>query len=558
MPVDFKNKTGRHSDDEDEFFKPTSNSTLAKIFGISKGSPPKKASPSTEPSKSNQLSDRYGASSFRYVPPQETTDCDDNNLQNAPTVNWKLVQASVVSAYKLINTENVPQGKLGLALLCLDAEYRIIIYRTKADVLATLNISPTTTLILVNGYLQFHSDDGCFWSILFDQITERDELLKSVHGICTIDQEVKHSIKPIPASRTIPLVELPDSDVDPTKASLISRMARVGQSIYPQDNPVSTTEVSDSSDADVRIETIPRSSIPPHRRTTNSSRNYPVTIGMQMIPSAANALNTAISGQNMLQTANDVNINMFLTESRMYNTELRMNMSKIETKLERVLDRIDLINGSTSKEGKSMVDRDEDMLLLEEKMLEVKKENYSLKGKIRSLEAEAASGKDSITAKAQLIEAEKRCQELKTQVDFLQREVQTSKEKNEENVLEIDRLNRELMAKNIVIEQTTKDLSVLEEQIKFARSKESSLQDTNLLLMKELECLKQTIAGKEQKLADQSAEQKTNDSKQLNDMVKQIMNNCFQRISDQIDDVNVLKIVAQAIKQETKAVIQLQ
>ncbi|XP_058446605.1 uncharacterized protein LOC131427441 [Malaya genurostris] len=553
MPIDRKNNITRQSDDEEEFFKPTSNSTLAKIFGISKESIPKKLS-STEVPKSNQLSDRYGASSFRYIPPQETVESDDSKITDRTTENWKLLQASVVSAFKLINNENLPQGKLGLALLCLEAEYRIIIYRTKTDILATLNIYPSTTLMLKNSYFQFHSEDGCFWSVIFDHIMERDQLLKQINEICTIDQDDK----PVPASRTIPFVELPDSDTDKTKASLITRMARVGQSIYPQDKPMSTTEVSDSSDTDVRIETLPRPNISSHRRIINSAKNYPVAIGMQMVPSSTNALNTTMSGQSMLATAADVNINMFLTENRMQNTELRMNLSKIETKLERVLDRIDLLNNLGTKEANQVIDKDEDMLQLEEKILELKRENHSLKGRIRSLETEAVTSKENIRTKNQLLETEVECEKLKDEIEKLQNDIQESHENNQLRSNEIDRLNQELLGRNEIIEKTAKDLKVLEEQIKAHQSTENSLNDANKLLTNELDCLQQTIASMEQKLVEQTKELKTNDSTVLGDMVKEIMNSCFQRISDQIDDASVLKIVGQAIKQETKSVLQKQ
>ncbi|XP_039435551.1 uncharacterized protein LOC120417535 [Culex pipiens pallens] len=565
-------RKGHQSDDDDDFFKPTANSTLAKIFGISKPSnaPPKKPPPAgIQGSAPNsgvvgaKVSDRYGASSFRYVPPapdpaesQQTPSSSTTTTLVEAAAEWNLVQASVVTAYKLINNENTAQGKLGIALLSSGTDFKILLYRSKTDALATLNISTGTKLFLKQDYLQFQSDDDSFWSVLFEAVAERDRLLATIGQICSVEQEkLPPPPRPVPASRTTaaPIVEEPESDVDRSnRASLISRMARVGQPILPQDKAAvaSTTEV-DSSDTDaaVRIETIPR-----HRRT--GSGGGKMTIGMQMVPSTA--LSSAIAGQNMLQTAADCNFNMFMAENRMQGTEVRMNLSKLESKLDRVLDKIDLLNvGGSSAEGKSLLDKDEDILALEEKVLELKKENHALKGKVRTLEAEGKSMRENSLAKEDLLEAEEKCRELGEKVALLERELKTSQNKSNEDRAQFERKVEEISLKDEIIEGKTKEVRVLEEQLQIAQSKEKETGEANAVLQTQIESLKESLKVVGQQLEDQKVSEASNKT-MLDGLVKDIMNNCYQRLSERIEDGKILKIIGQTIKQETKAALERQ
>lgn len=552
------------SDDDDDFFKPTSNSTLAKIFGISKGSTtstrnsPEIVSSATKTTAS-KISDRYGSSSFRYVPPQEISEShsDGEKSSKKSSAEWSLLQASVVTAYKLINNDNTALGKLGLALLCSGSEYRILIYRTKTDALATLNLAVSSKLFLKNEYLQFRSDDESFWSVLFENLAERDRLLKTIQNVCTIQKEQPHRVPPIPASRTIPIIEEPDSDVEKCKASLISRMARVGQPILPQDKPHSTTEVSDSSDTDARFETVPRSSIPLHRRAASggSGKVQSVPMGLQMIPSAANALTTAIAGQNMLHTATDVNFNLFMTESRMQGTEVRMNLSKLESKLDRVLDKIDFINLNSGRgsDEKSPIDKDGDMLALEEKILELKKENHALKGKLRTMEAEIDSRMNDTILRQQLIESEKRCKEFELTVATLHEDLVACRNRNDLNLRETERLKGEIDANNKLIAEKAKEITILTNQIGEAQNRVTLSDEKNLLLMTKIELLENTAQSMEQEL--KCFQSKAITSEKVDDLVKAIMNSCYQRMSDQIDDARTLKIIGQTIKQETRAAL---
>ncbi|XP_053692786.1 uncharacterized protein LOC128741191 [Sabethes cyaneus] len=553
MPLNF-NKNDRKSDDDEEFFKPTASSSLAKIFGVASSRPLKKVTPANSP-KSSQLSDRY-ESAFRYIPPSSTEqeEADGHKqISNKPMANWVLIQASVVTAYKLVGTENVSQAKLGLALLKSEDNYKILLYRTKTDALATVNVSPSTKMFLNHNYLQFHSDDECFWSVLFDQLAEKKTFCSTIGKVCKVEER-KDDVavcRPIPASRTtIPIVEEPDSDsTDRKKTNLLTRIAKVGQPILVQDKQF-RTEISDSSDTDVRIETIPR-----HRRTGSGSKIHPVTIGMQMLPSST-ALSTAIAGQNLMQTSNDCNFNMLMAENRMQGTELRMNLSKIESKLERVLDKIDLLSPSEASglgiAKKSTFDRDEVILNLEETILEHKKENHMLKRKIRNLEMEATSSTQLMKTEELLMQADKRCQSLQDEVAQLRQDVQTSKENSCKDIKEIERLSAELVQKTMLAEKNSKNIQLLEEQLTAAQKEQASLQQTNLALENDLKNCKSTITTLQQTQLAQSEQQE----KQQDHVIKNIMNTCFHRICEEINDPRVLQIVGEVIKKQTKAALQ--
>ncbi|XP_055609381.1 uncharacterized protein LOC129756503 [Uranotaenia lowii] len=575
MPIGGSGSVGQHSDDDDDFFKPTPNSTLAKIFGIAKPSTntiKRKEEPNPRPdvakergtvSSASKISDRYGSSSFRYVPPSATQQNESDKIRETKTSQektnnpeWIVALASVVTAYKLIDNNNKGLGKLGLALLKLDTALKIILYRTKTDALATLNVTPTTEIYVKSEYLQFRTDDESFWSVLFDKSVEKEQILTILGKVCLIHLETTEPPEPkppVPAARSFPIVEEPESEVETSnKHRLISRMARMGQSILPQsDKTSSVNEVSDSSDTDVaRIETIPRH----HRRSGSGGKIHPVAIGMQMVPSsqAAAAFSSAIAGQSMMQTATDVNFNLFMTESRMQGTEVRMNLSKLETKLDRMLDKIELININNGSDARSNIDKDEDILQLEEKNLELKKENHVLKNKVKNLESKTSSAEEFTSLKDNLAASERQCNFYSKEIEQLQQDLHLSNVENDKNLKQIENLSNEITAKNSIISEKTEELKVLNEKLQIMITEQDSMRQNNALLVKQVENLEKSIASLEDQIQKQSPQKGKQD---FDMMIKEIMNNCFQKLCDKLEDKNTLRVIGQTLKQETKAVL---
>ncbi|XP_058118993.1 uncharacterized protein LOC131287456 [Anopheles ziemanni] len=552
----------KESDDDEDFFKPPTTggkSTLAKIFGISSKSSTNNNERVTAPSvgpKSIKISDRYGPSNFRYIPSQ-SVEVEPMAEDTGKPPEWAIVRATVVTAYKLVDGDNVFLGKVGLALLKSSSGHRLLLYRTKTEVLGAVSFTPEVKLFLKQDYLQFRTDEsGDFWSVLFESEADRQAMLTVLESWTVIERE--------------PLIEEPMSEAekDPeptsTRSNLVARMARMGGQAMPLPEraakapPIPTAGPgSDSSDtSDSKIETI---STRPIRR-----QNMLAAVGMQMVPltgmvaSGGNTHNTP--GQGTSSVA-DVNFNLIMSETRMQNTEMRMNMTKLESKLDRVLDRIDLLNlHSSSDRPASVADREAEVLALEEKLLELKRENHSLRGRVRTLEASETEGKRNADAKL-----EQKVQALEVMERRLNGEIVNLEQKLESSRAEYERVREKLELAEKQLTQTketeernTKELAStmgqlkekveqLEKQLTEETSRSADAKTLIDLLRKENETLKQTIDSEKER---SSASQTPGSA-----LVKEIMNSCYQQLCDQITDPQVLRLIAQTIKRETKAVL---
>ncbi|XP_017073917.1 uncharacterized protein LOC108109756 [Drosophila eugracilis] len=92
----------------------------------------------------------------------------------APT--WNTVVAKVVHCY--LSTESM--GRVGLALSVYGEkeDFKLIVYKSKTKVLTTLQLSPRgCRLIQRDSYLQFYDDDKRFWSLRFDKESDEDEFV---------------------------------------------------------------------------------------------------------------------------------------------------------------------------------------------------------------------------------------------------------------------------------------------------------------------------------------------------------------------------------------------
>ncbi|XP_028982619.1 FK506-binding protein 15 [Diachasma alloeum] len=151
-----------------------------------------------------------------------------------------------------------------------------------------------------------------------------------------------------------PEVKMPSPKPTPAgKASLISRMAKMGQSMLPK-MPTSTT---DSEDTEEEVQVKPRRPRghvePPHVKSvapspvqTPESRN-----SGSVVPAFAQSwtpLQQFVSNDGHLysyqtpvlpQAPTDPNVNVFLSETRTHNAEIRMGMSKLADNVQKLLDK---------------------------------------------------------------------------------------------------------------------------------------------------------------------------------------------------------------------------
>ncbi|XP_011199608.3 centriolin [Bactrocera dorsalis] len=330
--------------------------------------------------------------SLKYQPVKQTSvNLNEKKVNSSPSTMvqaWQTILAKVAHAYK----EGVAVGKVGVALLkSIENEHRIIIYKAKLNVLTTCSLRNETVQIhRHNNYLQFYDDDLCCWSVYFDASANTEEFVaKLIELNIKIGEEVNKEGKEfIPETDT----ELPNKEdiltnnqiflksvekppiapAKPTKTTLITRMAKMGQQLPKMELPShvqSSAEVTDSSDTETISTpiTTPRHLQNSTPRSSNRALSTTQAIPFSQVnPYAVSNINTNFDSQFM---------HMMLSENRTQGSELRMNISRLEGKVEKVLDKIDLLHTSSSHK----LNKEDEILALEEKVLELKKEHRKLR-----------------------------------------------------------------------------------------------------------------------------------------------------------------------------------
>ncbi|XP_043477100.1 FK506-binding protein 15 isoform X1 [Leptopilina heterotoma] len=195
-------------------------------------------------------------------------------------------------------------------------------------------------------------------------------------------------------------MKIPEAEslISSSKASIISRMAKMGQSILPKTSISTTTDSDDTEDEIKKERTIrhrkgelPETS--PSKKQFQSSHEitetgnlhkvikskvtssvpnvqsslYPVVYTPQWSPTQVQSQYMTVDGQTfpmaqqfVTQTMPgtlDPSLNIFLTESRTQNAEIRMGMSKISDNIQRLLDKfhvLELQNASSPSNDKTM------------------------------------------------------------------------------------------------------------------------------------------------------------------------------------------------------------
>ncbi|XP_053659576.1 uncharacterized protein LOC128708621 [Anopheles marshallii] len=553
-----------HESEDENFFKPaptaSGKSTLAKIFGIA----PKVAANSSERTnvpvapKPVKISERYGPSNFRYIPAEPADDETSEDANKPPE--WSIVRAAVVTAYTLVDGDNVFLGKLGLALLNSTTGHRLLLYRTKTDVLGTVTLTRDTKLLLKQDYLQFRADDSNnFWSVLFESDSDRQAFLNAIESCCSVERE--------------PVVEEPlsevEKDTEPRKSKrseLAARMARLGgQAMAPmlektKAPPIPTTAPeSDSSDtSDSKIETI--STRPPRRPNVMSAVHMQMVPLTGMIPTKGSGM--PVLGQPAGGTMADLNLNLIISETRMQNTEMRMNLTKLESKIDLVLDKIGLLNMHGAPGGGdrpiSGAEKDAEVLELEEKLLELKRANHALKSKVRTLESAERDGKREANAlleeKLQSLEESKR--RLKESVVSLELRLEASRLEVGEQKEKLGVLEKQLVEEKHTNESKAKEIKTMLEQLEQAQLERNRLKEQNEQENSRTKELHTQVEQLQKECSELREENQRRPVASNASLVKDIMNGCYQQLCDQIVDPQVLKIIAQTIKRETKAALE--
>ncbi|XP_031626354.1 uncharacterized protein LOC116342761 [Contarinia nasturtii] len=509
--------------DENEFDNflrgPTSNekSNLADIFEAD------------ESERANEVNP-----TLKYVPLKSTQpQTQKMDHTNKPT--WNVIIAKIVTAFKLISDINTSIGHLGLALLQNPFENtsKLILYKTKEQILSTFLLKRSTKVYWKPPYLQYHDDMNGFWSLLFTHDADCTDFFAKLEEVCDIDRA--NAIK-FEASDRINMVELekieevssksnaekPDevdstnSPILKTKDDVVHRVARIGHQL-PKIKPVTADDDSDSTQPS-DTEKVPN--IKPAYNIAERTGQLP--------PKPANI---SVALQPSFWPSSTFDLNSFATENRIQNTEVRMNLSKLDSKMDRMLDNIERLRLKATH-ATNASDKDEEIIRLEEKVLELKKENRALKMQLTEGEKvivrENDNDKEWMELQRKITDQEHHIVELKNKWEETEQSLKMGMESIEKDKADI-------------IANHAKEMNVLREELEKKNA--------------EMDTLREQL--KEQH--DQSNKSSGNAGK--GDMIRDIMNQFYVKLYQSIEgketmgSADILKLTAEIIRKETKAAL---
>ena len=240
---------------------------------------------------------------------------------------------------------------------------KLILYKTKEQILSTLLLTKSSQVYWKPPYLQYHDDSNTFWSLLFGCDDDSIEFFAKLEEACTIDRgllkpdanettekererelDVQNKV-----SDTDELKSKSNDKVDGAislpkaraKSDVVYRVAKIGHQL-PRMKPVAD-EDSDSTSYPSDTEKIPN--MLPIKSLYNIPEKPGPIAPTQIPPKPANisvALQPSFWSQPSSSTSSSTfDLNTFAAENRIQHTEVRMNISKLDSKLDRVLDNIE-------------------------------------------------------------------------------------------------------------------------------------------------------------------------------------------------------------------------
>ena len=443
----------------------------------------------------------------------------------------------------------------------------MILYKSKIDLLSTLILRESNKIFQKGNFIQYLDAHQNFWSVLFESESDREEAVRLLEERCTIQKdEMETSINSnevkavaVEKEKSENLESQENANVegdsgtsdkacetDPEtkqtkqmKANILSRMARMGKKIVLP-NKTSTSEMSgDSSD--------PESS---PKRKANTVHGSPVSLQVAKLHHGPIAHSTAQTvdfvkhshGNIVSAASSDSSLNLMM----MQNTEIRFNLSKLDSKLDKLCDKLEVLSTnslslSNDKNNNDSV-REEDIMRLEEKILSMKRENINLKSMVREMEERLHNKNDNPTDELN---------ELKVQLKSVQQENRNISldldNKNEKIQLLETKLMNSVEERDVQLKINEADIAELKSQLKVSDRYVQDLQTT----LDRIEKQRENSSTKESQTDGKV------DSPPSDVMIKEIMNNLYFKLCEKISNANdlkqseILKIIGQTIKQET-------
>ncbi|XP_011695213.1 PREDICTED: FK506-binding protein 15 [Wasmannia auropunctata] len=350
--------------------------------------------------------------------------------------------------------------------------------------------------------------------------------------------------------------ENPPAPKSSGKAAIISRMAKMGQSILPKMPRASTTDSEDTEDD------VPHKS-PRHKRIEQSdgtlqkknlshessderkaaqkavepktevpsldSNTYKplvaaspltpqwappyfaghyVTMDNQMYP-VSQAVNRTIPA------ALDPGMNMLLSESRIANAEIRMGMSKISDNVQKLLDKfhaLELQNATTPTSDKATLDASWKMLLAL---------NTSQVG-IKDNELPKNTDKDT---------SDEKIREAQSKISSLENDLKKSKEEKESLLQINEELSKKLRELEMRLTDTNDELRKTKEALEVAKNTITQCKEENVSLEDRL-----SKYHREHVLQADAMSSRQKDVEKKNKEIKQIMNKTYHTLSEKLSD----------------------
>ncbi|XP_017055068.1 uncharacterized protein LOC108097343 [Drosophila ficusphila] len=286
------------------------------------------------------------------------------------TATWNTVIAKVVHAYQ--NTENL--GRVGLALSILGEmeAFKLIVYKSKHQVLTTLQLRPRGgKVILRESYLQFYNDEQRFWSLRFDKEPDEREFVGfMIKYQLPVEQFASETSSPSSESLSRQAVSKSSSssgkETTPCPPQPQPRL-RVGIPSLEKLDDYEPDQEPDraAADEDVIVTPLPR----PIGSSNNHSKSLTVA-------------NPAVKPSENLRAVKT--LDKFLDEQRASGLSIEHKMDAIL----QAMNRMGKAGAPVEAHSDSVLERDseDEMLELEQKLLNLKRENRALMRNLKARE----------------------------------------------------------------------------------------------------------------------------------------------------------------------------
>ncbi|XP_030568310.1 uncharacterized protein LOC115768028 [Drosophila novamexicana] len=351
------------------------------------------------------------------------------NKQELMTVeSWNTVVAKVAQGYN--GSDNV--GRVGVALSRNGAgAAKLVVYKSRTQLLSTLLLTKSTqssspragpsNVILRESYMQFYDDEQRFWSLRFELAKDEEEFTDALIKLGLPIEEMRNEAQASKANASTP---------PPTSSTLPQPLPRHQISISATSTAEATT-VATSYDSESESTQSNEDIITTHRaRPANNS--------LMPLAASSSAVSLAITPQNILTASPTSKLEVYLDEQRATGHAMDKKMDTIlqamcrlasssnvpfndggdsnsvsvtadqneSKKMDTILQAMSRLANNNSIQQfsdsldttRGVTDNEDELLELEQKLLDFKKENRSLMKSLKAKEQALADLRASTCA----------------------------------------------------------------------------------------------------------------------------------------------------------------